>query len=40
MFGEIENWPDNFFGNEMADISARTLAAMASKKIQLAKEAR
>lgn len=28
MFGEIENWPDNFFGDEMADISGRTLAAM------------
>lgn len=28
MFGEIENWPDNFFGDEMADIAARTLAAM------------
>lgn len=34
MFGEIENWPENFFGDEMADISARTLAAMAAKKKQ------
>ncbi|MEX1214729.1 DUF3696 domain-containing protein [Saccharospirillum sp.] len=34
MFGEIENWPDNFFGDEMADISARTLAAMKRKKEQ------
>ena len=34
MFGEIENWPENFFGDEMADISARTLAAMAAKKRQ------
>lgn len=33
MFGEIENWPENFFGDEMADISARTLAAMAAKKM-------
>lgn len=28
VLGEIENWPENFFGDEMADISARTLAAM------------
>ena len=34
IFGEIENWPENFFGDEMADISARTLAAMAAKKRQ------
>jgi predicted ATPase len=33
-YGEIENWPDNFFGDEMADISARTLAAMKLKKSQ------
>jgi predicted ATPase len=32
MFGEIENWPDNFFGDEMADIAGRTLAAMKRKK--------
>lgn len=31
-FGEIENWPENFFGNEMADISGRTLAAMRKRK--------
>jgi hypothetical protein len=36
MFGEIENWPENFFGDEMADIAGRTLAAMARKK-ELAK---
>jgi predicted ATPase len=34
IFGEIENWPENFFGDEMADISARTLAAMETKKKQ------
>ncbi|MDD2927135.1 DUF3696 domain-containing protein [Rhodoferax sp.] len=34
IFGEIENWPENFFGDEMADISARTLAAMDAKKRQ------
>lgn len=28
LFGDIENWPDNFFGDEMADITARTVAAM------------
>lgn len=28
MFGEIENWPPNFFGDEMGDIAARTLAAI------------
>ncbi|WP_324615381.1 AAA family ATPase [Methylomonas albis] len=32
IFGEIENWPDNFFGDEMADIAGRTLAAMQRKK--------
>ncbi len=25
-FGEIENWPENFFGDEMDDIAARVLA--------------
>jgi len=34
MFGDIENWPENFFGDEMADIAARTLAAMNRKKEQ------
>lgn len=37
MFGEIENWPENFFGDEMADISARTLAAM-QRKIEQRKD--
>ncbi|MBI9096330.1 MAG: DUF3696 domain-containing protein [Sphaerochaeta sp.] len=32
MFGEIENWPENFFGDEMDDISARALAAIAKQK--------
>jgi energy-coupling factor transporter ATP-binding protein EcfA2 len=26
--GDIENWPENFFGDEMAEITARTVAAM------------
>lgn len=37
MFGEIENWPENFFGDEMTDIAGRTLAAMQRKK-KLAKD--
>jgi len=32
LFGEIENWPQDFFGDEMADISARTLAAMQHRR--------
>ncbi|MNG81813.1 hypothetical protein D3C79_404750 [compost metagenome] len=32
LFGEIENWPDNFFGDEMADIAGRALAALKRKK--------
>jgi len=27
-YGDIENWPENFFGDEMADLTARTVAAM------------
>ena len=30
-FGEIENWPENFFGDEMGEIAARTLAATKRK---------
>ncbi|HEX5785121.1 MAG TPA: DUF3696 domain-containing protein [Burkholderiaceae bacterium] len=32
MFGEIENWPEHFFGDEMADIAGRTLAAIQRRK--------
>lgn len=39
IFGEIENWPENFFGDEMADIAGRTLAAMKRKK-ELSKDAK
>ncbi|RFC33785.1 MAG: Protein of unknown function (DUF3696) [Candidatus Nitrotoga sp. SPKER] len=28
LYGNIENWPTNFFGDEMADLTARTVAAM------------
>ncbi len=27
LYGEIENWPENFFGDEMADLAGRTIAA-------------
>jgi len=26
-YGEIENWPTNFFGDEMEDSTARVVAA-------------
>ena len=39
MFGDIENWPEHFFGDERADIAGRALAAMQRKK-ELAKEAK
>jgi predicted ATPase len=31
LYGDIKNWPENFFGDEMADATARTLAAMQRK---------
>ncbi len=30
--GEITNWPDNFFGDEMADVAGRMKAAMKRRK--------
>ncbi len=30
-YGDIINWPPNFFGDEMSDIAARTMAAMQRK---------
>jgi predicted ATPase len=27
MFGEIKNWPDDFFGDEMGELAARMKAA-------------
>lgn len=33
-YGDISNWPPNFFGDEMSDIAARTMAAM-RRKIEL-----
>lgn len=32
LYGDIENWPTNFFGDEMADLTARTVAAMDLKQ--------
>ena len=37
MFGDIENWPENFFGDEMADLTARTVAAAKRRKQTAAK---
>ena len=31
--GEIENWPDNFFGDEMADVAGRMRAAMNRRRL-------
>jgi predicted ATPase len=36
LYGEIENWPDNFFGDEMADMTARTVAAMQRRRAERA----
>ncbi len=30
--GEVENWPDNFFGDDMADVAARVRAAMERRR--------
>jgi len=32
LFGEIKNWPANFFGDQMSDMSERVKAAMARKQ--------
>ena len=39
LYGNIQNWPDNFFGDEMADAVARTTAAMKTKIAERAKRA-
>lgn len=31
LYGDIENWPEHFFGNEMEDVAGRTKAAMARR---------
>lgn len=32
LFGEINNWPEDFFGDQMGDISKRTIAAQLRKQ--------
>jgi hypothetical protein len=32
VFGNIRNWPEHFFGDEMGDLAAMTEAAMRRKK--------
>ncbi|MGB6776213.1 MAG: DUF3696 domain-containing protein [Terriglobales bacterium] len=32
LFGEIKNWPTDFFGDQMGDLSKRTIAAMRRKQ--------
>lgn len=32
MFGEIKNWPENFFGDPMSEVAGRTLAAIQRRK--------
>lgn len=32
LYGEIQNWPENFFGDEMAELTARTVAAMKTRQ--------
>ena len=39
MFGEITNWPEDFFGDEMGDIAARTRAASQRRREQRAQAA-
>ena len=38
LFGNIKNWPDNFFGDEMGDITGQSKAAL-KKRIKQVKEA-
>lgn len=37
LYGDIENWPENFFGDEMADLTARTVAAMEQRQKEKSK---
>jgi predicted ATPase len=36
LFGNIQNWPDNFFGDEMGDITEQAKAAMKKRTDQVA----
>ncbi|MCE8037033.1 DUF3696 domain-containing protein [Halomonas sp. MCCC 1A11062] len=38
-YGDIENWPDDFFGDDMEDITQRALAAARKRKAKKAQEA-
>jgi predicted ATPase len=33
-FGNIANWPENFFGDEMEDITQQSKAAIIKRKVQ------
>lgn len=37
LYGDIENWPENFFGDEMADLTARTVAAAERRQREAAR---
>jgi hypothetical protein len=37
MFGNIQNWPTNFFGDEMGDITGQAEAAL-KKRIKLRRQ--
>lgn len=39
LFGDITNWPENFFGDEMGDITEQAIAALAKRKIKSSDEA-
>jgi hypothetical protein len=34
-YGNIVNWPENFFGDEMEDIAAQSKAALEKRKKQV-----
>ena len=35
LFGNIQNWPKDFFGDEMGDISSQMAAAIQKRKLQI-----
>jgi len=37
MFGNVKNWPKDFFGDEMGEITAHAKAALNKKKANLSK---
>lgn len=38
LYGEVENWPENFFGNEMADLMARSIAGAKRRSARMQDE--